>query len=182
MLMSSLPQRFFSWAHQVLASRETTGRVALLRRRIALKAVNRVVGLSVPFVRRNHFQVLALHHGYLKAWIPVQGNRNHMGTIYAGALFMLAEVPGGVMALFEWGTDYVPVLKEMTMHYLKPATSDVTVEFRLSDEEMLRIQTIAKAQGKCEFTLQADLVDAKGVVVAKSEAHYQIRTRASLLL
>ncbi len=179
--MSSLPQRFFSWANQVLGAEESKGRLDILRRQVALQAVNRLVGLSIPFVRRNHFQVLALHHGYLKAKIPLQGNRNHMGTVYAGALFMLAEVPGGVMALFEWGTGYVPVLKEMTLRYLKPATTDITVEFRLPDAKIQHIQATVEAQGKCEFTLEADLIDSKGVVVAKSEAHYQIRTRASLV-
>lgn len=29
--------------------------------------------------------------------MPIEGNGNHVGTMHAGALFTLAEVPGGVV-------------------------------------------------------------------------------------
>lgn len=139
--------------------------------------LNELVGLAVPFARRNRFEIEVLASGYLRARIPLKGNRNHIGTLYAGAQFLLAEIPGGVMAIVEFGTGYFPVLKELTMTYLQPAKSDVTVEFRLSAEEVADILARAEADGKADFTLEGELKDKYGDVVARSHGLYQLRRK-----
>lgn len=144
-----------------------------------LGILNRAIGRAVPFAARCHFKVVNLKRGYLEAEMPIKGNRNHIGTMYAGALFTLAEIPGGVLALTEFGSGYVPVLKKLNMEYLKPARTEVRVEFQISPGEIERIRTQADEQGKCDFTLTGDLVDRHGEVVARSWAEYQLRKMSS---
>lgn len=141
----------------------------------ALLTVNKILGVAIPFATRNHFEVIELGNGYLKAKIPLKGNKNHIGTMYAGALFTLAELPGGILSIFNFDSNYYPILKELKMTYLKVAKTDVTVEFSLSENEIRRIEKESSENGKSPFVLHGQLKDAKGNLVAESEAHYQVR-------
>lgn len=140
--------------------------------------LNRLIGAAVPFAVRNGFRVELMERGYIRASIPLKGNRNHVGTLYAGAMFVLAEIPGGVLALFDLGSDYVPILTELTMRYDKLARSDLSVEFRLDEEERQRLMSTADQEGKAYFTLKGELKDREGEVVAHSIAHYQVRRKS----
>jgi acyl-coenzyme A thioesterase PaaI-like protein len=141
------------------------------------RLLNRLIGATIPFAARSQFQVQELRPGYLKASIPLRGNHNHFGSMYAGALFVLAEIPGGVMALFEFGNDYVPILKEMTISYHKPAVTDVTVAFQISEAELAQIKQQVDQDGKCDFTLKGELRDNAGERVAQSTGYYQLRKK-----
>lgn len=160
---------------QRAASTEYKTPVGKTVQKSALLAINKILGLAIPFATRNHFEVIELGNGYLKAKMPIKGNRNHIGTMYAGALFTVAELPGGILSIFNFDSNYYPILKELKMTYLKVAKSDVTVEFLLSEDEIARIEKESSATGKSPFTLRGKLIDADGVVVAESEAHYQVR-------
>ncbi len=131
---------------------------------------------KIPFVERMGLRALDLRRGYVKLTAPYEGNENHIGTLYAGALFTLAEIPGGALFLTSFDTDrFFPVVKEMTLRFLKPAITEVTVEVSLKDDEIARIQTEADQTGKAEFSLEGEIRDARGNVVATSRGVYQIR-------
>ena len=156
---------------------EQSGAIAGLKRKGRLALLNRLIGLTIPFTRRNHFEVVGLGEGYVDARISLKGNRNHFGTLYAGAMFLVAEIPGGVLALFELGQDFIPILQSLDMRYLKKARSDVTVTFRLPAEERARIRREARQRGRTEFTLEGELKDDQGETVALSTAVYQVRLK-----
>lgn len=151
--------------------------LAWLKKTGGYAAVNRIIGLSIPFAPRNRFHVDEVRPGYVRASIRLKGNKNHFGSLYAGAYFLVAEIPGGVLTLFDLGPAYTPILKEMTLQFLLPANSDVTVEFTLSPEEVAGILADADATGRAKFTLEGQLRDIDGNHVATSIAHYRIRKK-----
>ena len=177
--MSSIGNRVGNWGKHFLRSSTPSNPSIIwrLQRSFIFTMMNRLIGLAIPFVRRNRFRVVELRTGYLRAEIALKGNKNHIGTMYAGAMFLLAEVPGGIVALFEFGSGYFPILKELTMRYLLPATSDLTIEVSLTQAELDAIKQAADDKGKSDFTLTLDLKDAKGQVVAQSVALYQLRVK-----
>ena len=82
---------------------------------------------GIAFVARSGLVLETLTPGHVAVRMPLKGNQNHIGTLYAGALFTAAEIPGG--ALFLAGFDPVgcyPVVKELNLKFLKPATTDTT--------------------------------------------------------
>lgn len=132
---------------------------------------------GIKFVQNSGLKVVELRRGYVKCLMPMQGNGNHIGTMYAGSLFTVAEIPGGALFLSSFDTSrYVPIVKEMTMKFLKPAKSDVTIEVALDDERIATISADADANGKAEFILEAELKSADGTVVAASQGVYQLRS------
>lgn len=136
-----------------------------------------LVHQSIPFLERMGLEVVAIDVGSVTLRAPVAGNGNHVGTMYAGALYSIAEVPGGLLGLLMFDpTRFFPVIKQMSVQYLRPATSDVTVEAHIPPEEAARILADAEADGKADFVLNLSVTDAEGVVVMTSEGHYQLRS------
>src|SRR3546814_21166333 len=87
---------------------------------------------------------------------------NHVGTMYAGALFTLAELPGGALFLASFDiARYYPIVKSLDMRFKKPATSDVFVEMRLDDAQIGAIRAAADATGQGEFELDGQLRTAE---------------------
>lgn len=151
--------------------------LAWLKKTGGYAAVNRIIGFSIPFAPRNGFSVEEVRPGYVRAKIRLKGNKNHFGSLYAGAYFLVAEIPGGVLTLFDLGPAYTPILKEMTLQFMQPANSDVTVEFELPPETVAGILSDADATGRAKFSLEGKLMDDDGNHVATSIAHYRVRKK-----
>jgi acyl-coenzyme A thioesterase PaaI-like protein len=148
-----------------------------LRKTSSYAAVNRIIGMAIPFAPRNGFRVVELRPGYVKAQIPLKGNKNHFGSLYAGAYFLVAEIPGGVLTLFDLGSAYTPILKEMTLQFLQSANSDVVVEFSLDQQTVDAIKAEADQTGRAAFELEGLMYDKQGNHVATSTGHYRVRKK-----
>jgi acyl-coenzyme A thioesterase PaaI-like protein len=128
------------------------------------------------FVERAGVKAIVMEPRRIKLLLPMEGNTNHIGSIYAGALFTVAELPGGALFLTTFDVArFYPVLKAMHIRFRRPAFTDVTVAVALTEEEARRIAEEAERQGKSEFTLNADVRDTNDDVVAETEGIYQLR-------
>ncbi len=131
---------------------------------------------AFPFVERCGLQVLEVAPRYCHLRMPLKGNHNHIGTMYAGALCTLAEFPGGVIYLTSFDTSrYVPILKNIDMRFRRPATTDIDIKVSLDEAEVERISAEADKNGKCDFDWTVELKDANGEVVAIANSTYQLR-------
>lgn len=131
---------------------------------------------TFPFVERCGVKTLEVDRGYCKMEMPLAPNLNHVGIMYAGALYTIAELPGGVIYMTSFDTRrFYPIVKDMKIRFRRPATTDVTVEVRISDQEVDRIQAEAEANGKCDFEWDTEIKDAHGEVVALTHNVYQLR-------
>jgi len=136
----------------------------------------RFIEEKIPFVQRTGLVVEALAPGHVCLRMPLEGNQNHIGSMYAGALFTLAEIPGGALFLTSFDVErFYPVVKELRLRFSRPAVGDIRVEARLNEEEIERLQREATLKGKAEYELRLQLVDALGQRVAESEGLYQLR-------
>lgn len=132
----------------------------------------------IAFVKRTGLKAEHLERGHVRLRMPLKGNENHINNMYAGALFTLAELPGGVLMLTSFDTRrFYPIVKEAGLRFLRPATSDIHVDAYLSEAEITRIDEEATHQGKADFVLDLQLTDEEGNVVAESHAIYQLRSR-----
>ena len=132
------------------------------------------------FVERAGVKALVMKPRRIKLLLPLEGNANHIGSLYAGALFTVAELPGGALFLTTFDVErFYPVLKSMSIRFRRPAYTDVTVAAALTEKEVRRIVTEAERRGKAEFILNLDVRDAADRVVAESEGLYQLRKTGS---
>ncbi|MGC8604192.1 MAG: YiiD C-terminal domain-containing protein [Desulfomonilaceae bacterium] len=144
---------------------------------LSADVVKELIENKMVFLERMKLKALELRPGYVKLRAPLAGNENHIGGVYAGAMFTLAEIPGGAMFFTSFDeTRFYPLIKKMEIQFLKPALTDVSVEASLSKEEIRRVKSELAEKGKSEFILSAQLKDELGRVVALSKGVYQIRS------
>ncbi len=141
-----------------------------------LGKLKKVLATNIPFVERTGLEILELDKGYVKMKMPFEPNVNHVQMMYAGALYTLAELPGG--AIFATSFDakrFYPIVKDMSIRFRRPARTDVTVEVRLDDDAAAEIQARAERDGKADYEWECELKDEGGEVVAMTKNVYQLR-------
>jgi len=141
----------------------------------------RAVG-SVPILEAMGIRVVDVRPGFAAAELPPEPNVNHFGVTYAGSLYSVAEMLGGILSLatFDLEPDgelagFVPLVKESTIRFRRPALGVVRASASLAEDEVARVRADALATGRGEFVLEATLTDAAGEVVATTVGTYQLR-------
>jgi thioesterase domain-containing protein len=143
-----------------------------------IELVRQLTEEQIAFVQRSGLKAEALEPGHVRLRMPLAGNQNHIGSMYAGALFTLAEIPGGALFLTSFDAQrFYPIVKELNLRFRRPATGDIRVEARLAAEEIQRLQKQVTEQGKAEYRLELQLTDDGVEVVAESSGLYQLRAR-----
>lgn len=137
--------------------------------------IKKTVEEKVEFVKRCGLKLEEVEKGYVKCVMPAQGNQNHIGTMYAGALFTLAEIPGGALWLSSFDiTKSYPILKSFNIDFLRPAKGDIAFETGFDISDIERLSKECADRGKAEFVLEGELKDSDGTTVARSKGTYLI--------
>ena len=131
---------------------------------------------AIKIIEKMGMRILEFQKHSVKIMLPKEPNVNHIGTVYAGSLFSLADYAGGVLfyASFD-GKKYYPVLKEVTITFKKPGTTDITCEASMSPAQAEQIKCIADEAGKAEWVLDFELKDEKGDVCCIVHGIFQMR-------
>jgi thioesterase domain-containing protein len=131
---------------------------------------------AIKIIEKMGMRILDFQKQSVKIMLPKEPNVNHIGTVYAGSLFSLADFAGGV--LFYSAFDlrkYYPLLKEVTITFKRPATTDITVETSMTPEHAEGIKKIADETGKADWALDLELKDEQGNVCCIAHANFQMR-------
>jgi len=131
---------------------------------------------AVSLIHLTGVKVVSLKDRYAKIMLPLGPNINHIGTMYAGSLFILAEFSGGVIYYVSFDhTKFYPIVKDVSIRYRRPATGDVFLEVGLTAEQVEEIQRSAEEKGKQDWTMDLELKDADGQVCCLVHGTWQIR-------
>jgi acyl-coenzyme A thioesterase PaaI-like protein len=130
----------------------------------------------VPILGAMGIEVVESVPGRAAARLPTGPNVNHFGVSYAGSLFSVAEMLGGLLGSSSFDVPGgVPIVKRLEIDFLKPATTAVVASTTLSPEDVERVQREATETGRGVFELVTEVVDENGVVVARTRGDYQLR-------
>ena len=139
-------------------------------------AMNGAIESTIPIAHKMGLKVVEARPGFAATTVPAEGNGNHFGVIYAGVLFTVAEILGGIIPLITFDTTkYFPLVKNLDIQFVSMAKSDVRAQASLDDETIARIEAEAAQRGKADFTLEAVVTDADGKTVATTRGLYQLR-------
>jgi acyl-coenzyme A thioesterase PaaI-like protein len=138
--------------------------------------MNGAMEATIPPVHKMGIRVVEAGRGHAVASVPLEGNGNHFGVVYAGVQFTVAEMLGGVIALATFDTaKYYPLVKGVDIKFTGMARSDLRAEASLGEDEIARIEAEAAEKGKADFTLDAVVADAAGQTVSITHGLYQLR-------
>jgi thioesterase domain-containing protein len=145
-----------------------------------LLVANAAVEHMVPVAHRMGVRFTEVERGRVVAEVPLDGNTNHVGTMYAGVLFTVAEVLGGALALTTFDSaEFYPILKDVQIRFRRLATTTIKASTSLDEDAIAAIATEAAANGKADYVLDAELTDTDGTVVATTHGVYQLRRHGS---
>jgi acyl-coenzyme A thioesterase PaaI-like protein len=138
--------------------------------------MNAMLEQLIPRAHQMGVTFVELRPGLVRASVPLDGNGNHFGVIYAGVTFTVAEVLGGAMhwSTFDTTTHY-PLVTSMAIDFLAPGTGPLTATARLADADIARLRAEAATGAKVPFVLEAEVVGDDGTVVARTRGEYQLR-------
>ncbi|MBE7188974.1 YiiD C-terminal domain-containing protein [Jatrophihabitans endophyticus] len=138
--------------------------------------MNAMLEKLIPRAWQMGVRFTELAPGLARASVPLEGNANHFGVIYAGVTFTVAEVLGGALhtASFDPSTHY-PLVKSLTIDFTAPGRGPLTAEATLPADEVARIRAAAAPDAKVDFVLEATVTGEDGTVVARTRGDYQIR-------
>ncbi len=130
----------------------------------------------VEAIKRTGLRVDTLRDRYAKFVMPLEGNVNHVGAMYAGSLFTLGEFTGGIIPVVTFDIEsYYPIVKEINIKFLEMAKSDIFIEAEISEKEAKHIIDEAEENEKADFPLELELKDESGVIVALVNGTWQLR-------
>jgi thioesterase domain-containing protein len=131
---------------------------------------------AIPLADNIGLEVTELSRNKVRLRFPFEGNTNHVGIVYAGVLFSAAEIPPGILSLVRFDpARFYPVIKEMTVRYLRPGRSAFSVVAELPEDKAEQILTAAEADGKAEFIMDLEVRGEDDEVLMTSHGTYQLR-------
>ncbi|MFQ3218257.1 MAG: acyl-coenzyme A thioesterase PaaI-like protein [Paraglaciecola sp.] len=98
-------------------------------------------GKTVTYRQKNHKKV-----------------QNHIGSVHAAAMALLAESASGFIVGINLPGDKLPLIKCMTLKYVKRASGDMLAVASLTDEQIALMQSADKG----EVHVQVAVTDATG--------------------
>jgi acyl-coenzyme A thioesterase PaaI-like protein len=138
--------------------------------------MNGAMESTIPPVHKMGVRVVEARRGHAVASVPLAGNGNHFGVIYAGVQFTVAEMLGGVIALATFdAAKYYPLVKNVDIAFTGMARTDLLAQASLDDDEIARIEADVAENGKADFTLDAMVKDQAGRTVSVTRGLYQLR-------
>lgn len=114
--------------------------------------------------------------GNVRVRLPKELNVNHIGMVYAGSLFTLGDYTGGVLIISCFDLKkYYPLIKEASIAFKRPATTDVTIEATLTPAEIEDLKRKADDAGKADFIKEFELRGMDGSVCCVFRGNFQVR-------
>ena len=131
---------------------------------------------TIKILEQMGITMMAMEDRHVKIMMPIDKNRSHINTVYAGSLFSLAEFSGGAIFLASFDhTRFYPIAKAMCIQYRKMAMTDVFLEVTLTPDQVAEITRAAEEKGKADYSMELEIRNADGDVVCTAQGTWQMR-------
>lgn len=109
--------------------------------------------------------------------------RNHLGTIHAGAQFLLAEAVSGAAFAGAFAAQLaqaVPLIEKLETHYVARAQGDITAQGHIDPATLPAAHAEFAEGGKARLVVHVTVKDGGGKDVMRAVAHWYLRSAGSV--
>lgn len=144
-----------------------------------IKQIETAVKELLPLAKFMDVEVTAAGQGDYRCKVPLNGQtRNHFNSIHAAIQWAGAELLGGLVWIQNQPNDnYLFVLKEMTIRFLKPAMGDIEACAQFNEEQSNIMRATLAETGRHDFELTSEIKNQQGEVLATTSGTYAIRPK-----
>ncbi|MGM9670928.1 MAG: PaaI family thioesterase [Oscillospiraceae bacterium] len=129
----------------------------------------------IGYLAQAHIQADIVEEGHVRCVLPAEKQHmNHVGIMYAGSYFVFAESVGGVLIMCTYGKDYVGIIKNVSIDYIKPTKKDLIIDACITAEDTAAKMAYIKEHGRGQYPLEIKITDADGVHVATANITYYL--------
>ena len=122
-------------------------------------ALSKAFGTVIPYAGRAKIRVETLnHHECVVTLANRRKVQNHIGTLHAAAMALVAESATGFLVGMNVPKDKVPVIKELGVAFHKRTSGGIQAKAHLTDDQIQQMQT----QEKGEVIVPVTVTDAEG--------------------
>jgi uncharacterized protein (TIGR00369 family) len=140
------------------------------------------MGTAVPYIGHMGIEVTEMSEGAATALLPDRPElHNHVGSQHAGALFGVAETASGAAFVGAFAVrmgDVTPLARSAQIAYVKVARGVVEAKARLTKPAAEALATLDQ-DGRVDFSVEVELTDSAGDVVATATVDWNVRLKAS---
>jgi uncharacterized protein (TIGR00369 family) len=144
--------------------------------------IARSMGTAVPYIGHMGIEVTEMSEGAATVVLPDRPElHNHVGSQHAGALFGVAETASGAAFVGAFAVrmgDVTPLARSAEIAYVKVARGPVEAKARLTMPAAEALATLDK-DGRVDFSVEVELTDGEGDVVATATVDWNVRLKAS---
>ena len=127
---------------------------------------NIILRRAVPFTGTAGVQFVSLTPERVEVRLANEHRvRNHIGSVHASAMNLLAETATGMAVGMNVRDDCLPLAKELSMAFKKRATGAMRAVAVLTPEQ----QALMQASDKGEITVQVTVTDEAGIAPVECE-------------
>ena len=105
-------------------------------------------------------------------------NLNHLGTLHASALNLLAETASGEFLEIhfpQYASKVLPILRSATLNYKKPATQDVYATASITPQNEEKFIQLFSKKNRASIDVEVLLKDYAGTLCAKGTFNWFIQ-------
>src|SRR5580704_10329357 len=149
---------------------------------VDLDLIAKSMATAVPYIAHMGIEVTSMSEGEATAVLPDRPElHNHVGSQHAGALFGVAETASGAAFVGAFAArmgDVTPLARSAEISYLKVARGPIEAKAKLG---MPAAEALAKldADGRVDFSVEVEMTDVEGAVVATATVDWNVRLKAS---
>ena len=137
-------------------------------------AIEQLLLTRIPLAAQMAVRVLRLDEHVLELGAPLEPNRNHMGTGFAGSLLAVASLAGWSAVVTMLGSTQVAhvVMQELEASFIEPVTADFRVRVHLPEAEA-RTQFLSafRRYGRGRVSVRAEIIQAERIA-ARTESRF----------
>ena len=139
--------------------------------------VQNLIKEKVPAAGFFGLEVENVEAGHVRLRMPFERPvENHLGIAYAGAIFSLAEIAGGVTMLSVFDTSEVTlIIRRLEIDFVRPSRRELFCDVHLPATLVDEARATITAQGHADVSLPIEVTDTRGRVISRVRADYYLR-------
>lgn len=137
------------------------------------KAIEKLVkNMPIPYAKMSGMYLDKIEERHARLCLPLGDlHKNHVGTAYAGSMFVLAEIYTAVIIYATYGMEkYIPIASKAEIEYLKPTRNDLVIDMSLTEEEAQEMIAPIEEKGRGRITINIPIQDTEGKDIAMVKA------------
>lgn len=140
------------------------------------ESISNGLNAMVPPLGKANFAVLLAEPGKVRCTMPLEGNNNHLGSVYAGMLFSFAEAAAGAFLLATVDVSSIKIMvRGGRIEYHRLALTDVFADVTYDQNRLAAVMNEVAQEGKAFFEFPVEIRDNNGDKVATAVFDYRFR-------